>query len=41
MNFIISVPGKLHSILNGKTVTNFPGPSKVTDTGPGGKIFIT
>ena len=38
MNFIISVPGKLHCIL--KTVTNFPGPSQVT-TGPGGKIFIT
>ena len=37
MNFIISVPGKLHCIL--ETVTNFPGPSQVT--GPGGKIFIT
>ena len=37
MNFIISVPAKLHSIL--ETVTNFPGPSQVT--GPGGKIFIT
>ena len=37
MNFIISVPGKLHCIL--ETVTNFPGQSQVT--GPGGKIFIT
>ena len=37
MNFIISVPGKLHFKL--ETVTNFPGPNQVT--GPGGKIFIT
>ena len=37
MNFIISVPGKLHCTL--ETVTNFPGPSQVT--GPGGKIFVT
>ena len=37
MNFIISVPGKLHCIL--EKVTNFLGQSEVT--GPGGKIFIT
>ena len=35
MNFIISVPGKLHCIL--EKVTNFPGQSQVT--GLGGKIF--
>ena len=37
MNFIISVPGKLHCIL--EKVTNFPGQSQAT--GLGGKIFIT
>ena len=37
MNFIISVPGKLHCLL--EKVTNFTGRSQVT--GPGGKIFIT
>ena len=36
MNSIISVPGKLHCIL--EKVTNFPGQSQVA--GPGGKIFI-
>ena len=37
MNLIISVPGKLHCIL--EKVTNCPGQSQIT--GPGGKIFIT
>ena len=37
MNFIISVPGKLHYTL--EKVTNCPGQSQVT--GPGGKISIT
>ena len=37
MNFIISVPGKLHCVL--EKVTNCPGQSQVT--GPGGKISIT
>ena len=35
MNFIISVPGKLHCIL--EKVMNFPGQSQIT--GLGGKIF--
>ena len=37
LNFIISVPGKLHCTL--EKVTNCPGQSQVT--GPGSKIFIT
>ena len=36
MNFIISVPGKLHCVL--EKVTNFPGQSQVT--GPGGKTSL-
>ena len=38
LNFITSVPGKLHCTL--EKVTNCPGQSQVTDTGPGSKIFI-
>ena len=38
LNFITSVPGKLHCTLE---VTNCPGQSQVTDTGPGRAMTIT